>query len=94
MDSLKVADAASQLAADGAESIESLRGDSFSLEVMRFEPGDEDPMHAHGEDEIYQITSGSATINIEGEHVGVRVISFILNQEQSTSSVILMMNLS
>lgn len=71
MDSLKVADAASQLATDGAESIESLRGDSFSLEVMRFEPGDEDPMHAHGEDEIYQITSGSATINIEGEHVGV-----------------------
>jgi mannose-6-phosphate isomerase-like protein (cupin superfamily) len=28
-------------------------------------------MHAHGEDEIYHVDAGSATINVEGEHVAV-----------------------
>ena len=70
MDSFHVSDVAEEIPAD-EESIEALRTDAVSLEVMSFEPGDEDPMHAHGEDEIYHVDAGSATINVEGEHVAV-----------------------
>lgn len=66
-----VRDLADGLAASGEESTESLRTDNVSLEVMRFEPGDEDQMHAHGEDEIYVVQSGTAEINIEGEVTAV-----------------------
>ena len=70
MDSFHVSDVAEEIPAN-EESIEALRTDAVSLEVMSFEPGDEDPMHAHGEDEIYHVDAGSATINVEGEHVAV-----------------------
>jgi len=64
MDSFHVSDVAEEIPAN-EESIEALRTDAVSLEVMSFEPGDEDPMHAHGEDEIYHVDAGSATINVE-----------------------------
>jgi Uncharacterized conserved protein, contains double-stranded beta-helix domain len=67
MNSVQVNEAAEELASQGDESIESIRTDDFSLEVMRFEPGDEDPLHAHAEEEIYHVSSGSADINIEGD---------------------------
>lgn len=67
MNSVQVNETAEELANQGDESIESIRTDDFSLEVMRFEPGDEDPLHAHAEEEIYHVNSGSADINIEGD---------------------------
>lgn len=70
MDLLHVNEVSGRIA-DDEDSIESLRTDAFSLEVMKFERGDEDPMHSHSEDEIYHITSGSATINVEGNRTEV-----------------------
>lgn len=52
---------------DDEESIETLRTEAVSLEIMTFEEGDEDPMHAHAEDEIYHVDSGRAQLNVEGE---------------------------
>jgi len=66
MDAFTVSDAAAEIA-EGDESIEKLRTDAVSLEIMTFEEGDEDPMHAHAEDEIYHIDSGHAQLNAEGE---------------------------
>ena len=66
MDSFTVSDAAADVS-DDEESIEKLRTDAVSLEIMTFEEGDEDPMHAHGEDEIYHVDSGNAKLNVEGE---------------------------
>ena len=66
MDLFTVSDAAEGVS-DDEESIEKLRTDAVSLEIMTFEEGDEDPMHAHAEDEIYHVDSGSAQINIEGD---------------------------
>jgi len=68
---INVADAADQLAADGETETELMREVSFSLQVMRFEPGDEDPMHAHAEEEIYVINTGEATLVTEDESVAV-----------------------
>lgn len=70
MDSFHVSDVAEEIPAD-EESIETLRTDAVSLEVMSFEPGDEDPMHAHGEDEIYHVDAGAGTINVAGEQMAV-----------------------
>lgn len=66
MDLLHVSDIAGRIGED-EDSIESLRTDAFSLEVMKFERGDEDPMHSHSENEIYHISSGRAKINVEGD---------------------------
>ena len=52
---------------DDQGSIETLRTEAVSLEIMTFEEGDEDPMHAHAEDEIYHVDSGCAQLNVEGE---------------------------
>jgi len=68
---INVADAADQLAEDGEMETELLREVSFSLQVMRFVPGDEDPMHAHAEEEIYVINTGEATLVTEEESVEV-----------------------
>jgi Uncharacterized conserved protein, contains double-stranded beta-helix domain len=67
MDTFTIRDVADELATTGAESTEAFRTDNVSLEVMRFEPGDEDSMHAHGEDEIYVVESGTAELNVEGD---------------------------
>mgnify|MGYP002762061683 FL=1 len=67
MNTFAIRDVADELAETGGESTESLRTDNVSLEVMRFEPGDEDTMHAHGEDEIYVVESGTAELNVEGD---------------------------
>ncbi|MCX2819092.1 cupin domain-containing protein [Haladaptatus sp. F3-133] len=56
---------------EGKESAETVRGEAVSLEVMRFEEGDEDQMHAHAEDEVYHIDTGTAKINVEGESTEV-----------------------
>lgn len=63
---------ADQLAEEGETENEAMREASFSLQVMRFEPDDEDPMHAHAEDEIYHIDTGEATLVTEGESVEVK----------------------
>jgi len=68
---INVADAAEQLAEDGEMETELMREVSFSLQVMRFVPGDEDPMHAHAEEEIYLINAGEATLVTEDESVEV-----------------------
>ncbi|ERH10518.1 MAG: double-stranded beta-helix domain protein [halophilic archaeon J07HX64] len=67
MNTVKIREVADELAETGSESTESLRTENVSLEIMRFEPGDEDNMHAHGEDEIYVVESGTAELNIDGD---------------------------
>jgi Uncharacterized conserved protein, contains double-stranded beta-helix domain len=67
MNAIAIAEEAAELEEEAKESVESIRTDSFSLEVMRFEPGDEDPMHAHAEEEIYHVDSGAGKINVEGD---------------------------
>jgi quercetin dioxygenase-like cupin family protein len=67
MNTVKIREAADELAETGSESTESLRTENVSLEIMRFEPGDEDHMHAHGEDEIYIVESGTAELNVDGD---------------------------
>ena len=71
MNQINIDDVADQLAADGETETEAMREVSFSLEVMRFEPGDEDPMHAHAEEEIYMINAGEATLVTDDESVEV-----------------------
>ena len=71
MNKINVADVADQLVEDGETETEAMREVSFSLQVMRFEPGDEDPMHAHAEEEIYAINTGEATLVTEDESVAV-----------------------
>jgi mannose-6-phosphate isomerase-like protein (cupin superfamily) len=69
---INVSDVANRLAEEGGTEDEAMREVSFSLQVMRFESGDEDPMHAHAEDEIYHIDTGEATLVTEdgSEEVG------------------------
>ena len=71
MNKLNVADVAGQLAEDGKTETEVMREVSFSLQVMRFEPGDGDPMHAHAEEEIYAINTGEATLVTDDESMEV-----------------------
>jgi quercetin dioxygenase-like cupin family protein len=71
VDHVNVTDLAAQLAEDGETEVEAMREVSFSLQVMRFEPGDEDPMHAHAEEEIYQVNAGRATLATEAESIEV-----------------------
>jgi len=71
MDKVNIAETTSRLAEDGEMEVEAMREESFSFHVMRFEPGDEDSMHAHAEDEIYCVDTGRATLVAEGESVEV-----------------------
>lgn len=71
MNKLNVSDVANQLTDGEENSKEAIREETFSLQVMRFEPGDEDSMHAHAEDEIYRIDSGKATLVTEAESIEV-----------------------
>lgn len=71
MNQINVGDVADQLATEGETEDEAMHETSFSLQVMRFEPDDEDPMHAHAEDEIYHIDTGEATLVTEDESVAV-----------------------
>jgi len=71
MEQINVAEAADQLATDGEVEVESIRRDSFSFHVMRFEPGDEDSMHSHNEDEMYYVDTGTATLKTEEGSVDV-----------------------
>ena len=62
MNHLNVHTVAEQLATDDEQLTEPMREEAFSLQVMRFAPGDEDPMHAHDEEEIYlALTEDSET---------------------------------
>jgi quercetin dioxygenase-like cupin family protein len=67
MNAFQVREVADRLARADEESSETLRTDAVSAEVMRFEPGDEDPMHAHAEDEIYHVHAGVAELEAGGE---------------------------
>ena len=71
MDNINVADVADQLAESGETETEAIREVSFSLQVMRFEAGDDDPMHAHAEEEVYAISAGEATLVTEDESLAV-----------------------
>ena len=71
MNHLNVHTVAEQLATDDEQLTEPMREEAFSLQVMRFAPGDEDPMHAHDEEEIYFIDAGTATLVTEDESVTV-----------------------
>jgi len=66
MESFNVSDLASKIP-DNKDSIEAVRTDTVSLEVMKFEKGDEVQIHAHAEDEVYHVDTGTAKINVEGE---------------------------
>ncbi len=71
MDHINVSETADRLAEDDESQTEAMREVSFSLQVMRFEPGDEDPMHAHAEEEIYHINAGEATLVTADESIDV-----------------------
>lgn len=71
MNNFNVHTVADQLATDEEQLTEAIREEAFSLNVMRFTPGDEDPMHAHDEEEIYFIDSGTATLVTEDESIAV-----------------------
>ncbi len=71
MNQTTVSEVAKRLSDDEATETEVLREESFSLNVMRFEPGDEDPMHAHAEEEIYLIDAGEATLVTPEESIDV-----------------------
>ena len=66
MDKFSVTEVAEGIS-EGQNYEERLRTEDFSLEVMKFEPGDSDEEHAHEVDEIYHIDSGSASLEVEGE---------------------------
>lgn len=70
MNSFNVHDVAEDIPAD-EESTEAIRTDAVSVEVMKFEAGDEDEMHAHAEDEIYHVDAGAGKLNVEGDVTGV-----------------------
>jgi mannose-6-phosphate isomerase-like protein (cupin superfamily) len=71
VEQINIADAAEQLAADGETEAELMREVSFSLQVMRFETGSEDSMHAHAEEELYAVNKGEATLETEDESMDV-----------------------
>lgn len=71
MNQFDIDEVTAQLAEAGETEEETIREAPFSLQVMRFEPGDEDPMHAHAEEEIYHINTGEATLVTEDESVEV-----------------------
>ncbi len=71
MNQLNVGEVADQLVDSEESESESIRESEFSLKVMRFEPGDDDPMHAHGEQEIYHVDTGEATLATEDGSVDV-----------------------
>lgn len=66
-----IAELTNQLATGGDAAVEALREGSFSLKVMHFEPGDEDPMDAHAEEEVYLIDAGRATLETAEESFDV-----------------------
>lgn len=66
MEAFNVSDLVSEIP-DKKDSTEAVRSDAVSLEVMKFEEGDEDQVHAHAEDEVYHVDTGSAKISVEGE---------------------------
>jgi len=68
---INVSEVADRLAENEETETEEIREVSFSLQVMRYEPGDEDQMHAHAEEEIYHIDAGEATLVTEDESVDV-----------------------
>ena len=68
---LNVGAVSDELSENDEDEREAIREGSFSLRVMRFEPGDEDPMHAHAEEEIYHIDTGKATLVTEDESINV-----------------------
>lgn len=71
MDHITISEIADQLAEAEETETEAMREVSFSLQVMRFKPGDEDPMHAHAEEEIYHVDAGEATLVTADESVDV-----------------------
>jgi len=68
---INISESAEQLDEDDEIEIEAMRKDSFSFHIMRFEPGDEDSMHAHSVDEIYHVDTGKATLVTEEESIEV-----------------------
>ena len=54
-------------AADGGLYHEFLRRPAMSMGIYVLEAGAEDPQTPHGEDEIYHVLDGSATVEVDGE---------------------------
>lgn len=46
---------------------EFLRVPAMSLGLYTLPPGSTDPQHPHGEDEVYYVVAGQATIRVAGE---------------------------
>lgn len=60
MSQLSVGDVADQLVDSEGSENESIRESQFSPKIMRFDPRDESPMHAHNEQEAYHVNTGDA----------------------------------
>ena len=54
-------------AADAGLYHEFLRRPAMSMGIYVLEAGAEDPQTPHGEDEIYHVLDGSATVEVDGE---------------------------
>jgi mannose-6-phosphate isomerase-like protein (cupin superfamily) len=54
-------------AADGGLYHEFLRRPAMSMGIYVLDAGAEDPQSPHGEDEIYHVLDGSATVEVDGE---------------------------
>jgi len=71
MNQLSVGDVADQLVDSEESENESIRESQFSPKIMRFDPRDESPMHAHNERKTYHMNTGEATLATEDGSVDV-----------------------
>ncbi len=67
MESLQIDEIVTQLAENDEIETEALRTAAMSVDIYQFEPGDDDPMHSHNEDEVYYVVSGNGAIDFGDE---------------------------
>lgn len=64
--------------------MEFLRVPQLSMGLYTLPAGSEDPQQPHGEDEVYYVVSGQATLHVEGEERPVQAGSLVYVAAQAT----------
>jgi mannose-6-phosphate isomerase-like protein (cupin superfamily) len=77
MKAFEMAEVLAQRAMSGRPSFEFLRARTLSLHAYVLPAGGPDPQHPHGEDEVYFIVSGRATIVVGDEERAVQAGSIV-----------------
>jgi mannose-6-phosphate isomerase-like protein (cupin superfamily) len=72
MDAFDLPDLLRRQGAHGSPYLEFLRSDALSVGLYVLPAGGHDPQQPHGEDEVYYVAQGSATIHVGGEDRPVR----------------------